>query len=152
MRYKRTTTPENIPLFNRLLANANAARNQTGGIRGRQMARGNILTAVIARSLHFSMKAKPTPAGGRHPMRPRTRDARVGSMEIRLLARGNADDRRPRDCFLLCDTHGFPLDPSRTCLETRARRETNVSYYDILYVFLKLLFFSLKRQIRMIER
>lgn len=60
--------------FNRLLANANAACNQTGGTRGRQMARGNILTAVIAPSLHFSVKAKPTPAGGRHPRtRPRTR-------------------------------------------------------------------------------
>lgn len=72
--------PRNRPpfRFNRLLANANPARNQTGGIRGRQMARGNILTAVIVRSLHFSMKAKPTPAGRRHPMRPRTRDARVG--------------------------------------------------------------------------
>lgn len=98
------------------------------------------------------MKAKPTPAGGRHPMRPRTRDARVGSMEIRLLARGNADDRRSRDCFLLCDAHGFPLDPSRTCLETRARRQTNVPHYDILCVCIpETYFFSSKKEIRAID-
>lgn len=116
------------------------------------MARGNILTAVIVRSLHFSMKAKPTPAGRRHPMR---RDARVGidgNPAGWSLEAMRTTDVPPAIAFF----YAIPTD-FRSILHGRVwkleRDARLMSPITIFYAYMYSFFFFLEiREIKMIER
>lgn len=109
------------------------------------MARGNILTAVIAPSLHFSVKAKPTPAGGRHPRtRPRTRrrDEGVG-IDGNPASRSRQCGRQtsPR----LLSSMRYPRISARSFADVSGNSRARLisPHYDIL----KLLFlFFLKKE------